>query len=458
MTSTSLDDAPLTGFHKRLATYASGGAFMQGYILSITGVAMVQIAPQLNLDPLQQGLVVGSALIGGLPGAYFGGYLADKFERQTLYSWVLGMTIVCSIASFWATNLIALIVARLLIGVAVGADWPVAQSLVGEFIPRKHRGRLLGFFSVTWYVGAAIAYVIGAVMLNSVGNDAWRWMVASAAVPGIVFILLRRGTPESPRWLMSQGRVAEATAIMHKVFGPEVTLAELPQDEDGKASIRTVIRMGYMGRVIFTIVWWTCSAAPVFAIYGFGPSILTALHFGDGMDVIGTAFLTVLFLIGTAVAVMVVNRMGRRKLIINSFVWCGIPLLVLGIFPDAPSGIIFALFAMYAVFLGGTQILQTIYPVEMFPTEIRGTAIGLAFALVNVFLTVSTFLVPIVQTQYGIGVTMLGAAVLPLLGAVVCIKWAPETRKLSLVEAAELAPGTRSLVETPIETTLDGVK
>ena len=115
---------------------------MQGYILSITGVAMVQIAPQLNLSPLQQGLVVGSALVGGLPGAYFGGFLADKFGRQTLYSLVLGLTIVCSIASFWATNFVALIIARLLIGVAVGADWPVAQSLVGEFIPRKHRGRL----------------------------------------------------------------------------------------------------------------------------------------------------------------------------------------------------------------------------------------------------------------------------------------------------------------------------
>ena len=140
--TTSLDDAPLSSFHKRLAAYASGGAFMQGYILSITGVAMVQIAPQLNLSPLQQGLVVGSALVGGLPGAYFGGFLADKFGRQTLYSLVLGLTIVCSIASFWATNLVALIIARLLIGVAVGADWPVAQSLVGEFIPRKHRGRL----------------------------------------------------------------------------------------------------------------------------------------------------------------------------------------------------------------------------------------------------------------------------------------------------------------------------
>jgi len=93
--TTSLDDAPLSSFHKRLAAYASGGAFMQGYILSITGVAMVQIAPQLNLSPLQQGLVVGSALVGGLPGAYFGGFLADKFGRQTLYSLVLGLTIVC---------------------------------------------------------------------------------------------------------------------------------------------------------------------------------------------------------------------------------------------------------------------------------------------------------------------------------------------------------------------------
>ena len=104
MTSTSLDDAPLTGFHKRLATYASGGAFMQGYILSITGVAMVQIAPQLNLDPLQQGLVVGSALIGGLPGAYFGGYLADKFGRQTLYSWVRQSALTGQSPNRWSAN------------------------------------------------------------------------------------------------------------------------------------------------------------------------------------------------------------------------------------------------------------------------------------------------------------------------------------------------------------------
>jgi MFS transporter, putative metabolite transport protein len=449
--TTSLDDAPLSSFHKRLAAYASGGAFMQGYILSITGVAMVQIAPQLNLSPLQQGLVVGSALVGGLPGAYFGGFLADKFGRQTLYSLVLGLTIVCSIASFWATNFVALIIARLLIGVAVGADWPVAQSLVGEFIPRKHRGRLLGFFCVMWFVGAAIAYIVGAVMLNNVGDNAWRWMVLSAAVPGFAFLVLRRGTPESPRWLLSKGRVEDATAVMHKVFGPGVTLSELPQDEDGTASLRTLIRSGYMGRVVFTFVWWTCSVIPLFAIYGFGPAILGALHMGEGMDVIGSAIITVLFLIGTVVAVLLVNRMSRRRMIIGSFAFSGIPLLLLGIFPDSPGSVALALFAMYAVFLGGTQILQAVYPVEMFPTEIRGTAIGLSFALVNTFTTVGTFLVPIVQNKYGIGITVLSGAILTLLGAVICVRFAPETRELTLVEAAKLNPDARTLGQTTTE-------
>jgi putative MFS transporter len=453
--TTSLDDAPLSSFHKRLAAYASGGAFMQGYVLSITGVAMVQIAPQLNLSPMQQGLVVGSALVGGLPGAYFGGFLADKFGRQTLYTLVLGLTIVCSIASFWATNLVALIVARLLIGVAVGADWPVAQSLVGEFIPRKHRGRLLGVFCVMWFVGAAIAYIVGAIMLSDVGDTAWRWMVASAAVPGVVFMLLRRGTPESPRWLLSKGRVEDATAVMHKVFGPNVALSELPQDEDGTASLRTLIRSGYMGRVIFTFVWWTCSVIPLFAIYGFGPAILGALHLGEGMDVIGSAVITVLFLVGTVVAVLLVNRVSRRRLIINSFVWSGIPLLLLGIFPDSPGWAALALFAMYAVFLGGTQILQAVYPVEMFPTEIRGTAIGLSFALVNTLATVGTFLVPIVQSAYGIGVTVLSGAALTLLGALVCVRWAPETRDLTLVEAAKLTPDAKTLGETTTKGSVD---
>jgi MFS transporter, putative metabolite transport protein len=148
----------------------------------------------------------------------------------------------------------------------------------------------------------------------------------------------------------------------------------------------------------------------------YSTAILGALHMGQGMDVIGSAIITVLFLIGTVVAVLLVNTMSRRRMIIGSFAFSGMPLLLLGIFPDSPGSVALALFAMYVVFLGGTQILQAGYPVEMFPTGIRGTAIGVSFALVNTFTTVGTFLVPIVQNKYGIGITVLSGAILTLFG------------------------------------------
>ncbi|MCZ9341640.1 MFS transporter, partial [Streptomyces sp. TRM76130] len=111
-------------FHKKLALYSSGGPFLDGYVLSVIGVAMVQISPQLRLSDSAQGLIGASALIGIFLGAFVGGWLTDKFGRQLLYTIDLIAIIVCSLAQFWATDPLWLFVLRLLIGVAVGADYP----------------------------------------------------------------------------------------------------------------------------------------------------------------------------------------------------------------------------------------------------------------------------------------------------------------------------------------------
>ncbi len=437
-----VDDAPLSRFHKKLALYSSGGPFLDGYVLSIIGVAMVQITPQLHLSSSAEGLIGASALIGIFLGAFMGGYLTDKFGRQVLYTIDLVAIIGCSVAQFWATDPVWLFVLRLLIGMAVGADYPIATSLLAEFTPRRYRGPLLGGLVVMWFVGAAVAYVVGEALLN-VGDDGWRWMLASAALPATIIVLLRLGTPESPRWLANKGRIEEAEKVLKQVYGPEATIGDLLEEEEREnVDLKAIIRSGYGGRMLYISVFWTCSIVPLFAIYAFGPKILGALKLEGSLANLGSALITVMFLIGCVIALLGVNRMGRRPLVIHSFVWSGLALLLLGIFPDAPAAVIMVLFAAYAVIIGGTQILQWVYPNELFPTEVRGSAVGLASSASRIGAAVGTYLVPMALTDWGIGGTMLAAAAINVVGAVVSALWAPETRGMALHEAAALSPKT----------------
>ncbi len=213
----------LGAFHTRLAIYSSGGPFLDGYILSIIGVALVQITPALHLTTTWEGLIAASTLIGMFFGGILGGYLTDRFGRQLLYTWDLAAILICSLLQFWATNAEALFFLRLLIGVAVGADYPIATALSAEFMSTRHRGPVIGYLISMWFVGAAAAYIVGEAFQH-LGADGWRWMLASAALPAAVFMVMRHGTPESPRWLRQKGRNAEAQAVLRRVYGERVPL------------------------------------------------------------------------------------------------------------------------------------------------------------------------------------------------------------------------------------------
>jgi len=436
-TAHPLDDAPLSRFHKKLALYASGGPFLDGYVLSIIGVALVQISPAFNMSSAQEGLVGASALIGIFLGAFLGGWLTDIFGRQVLFTIDLAAIIVCSIAQFFVGDVFWLIILRLLIGMAVGADYPIATSLLAEFSPRRWRGPLLGAFVAMWFVGAAAAYVVGEVLLHF--DNGWRWMLASAAVPAILIVLARLGTPESPRWLLKKGRVDEANAVLQKVFGPKASVDDMPEEVHENLRVSSLVKAGYGKRMAFITIFWTCSIVPLFAVYAFGPKILGALGLTGALANYGSAFITVMFLLGCIAGLFLVDRIGRRPLIIHSFLWGGVALLLLGIFTNASAWVVLGLFAAYAVVIGGTQILQWIYPNELFPTEIRGSAVGLASSLSRIGAAVGTYLVPISLSHIGTGATMIVGAVITFIGAVVSVMWAPETRGLTLGECAAIS-------------------
>ncbi|QSE95469.1 MFS transporter [Rhodococcus pseudokoreensis] len=438
MNTTTLDDAPLHRFHYRLLLCTGGGPFIDGYILAIIGVAMIQIGPRFELSPLVEGLVGATALVGIFFGAALGGYLGDRFGRQRIYNWDLIAIAVLSVAQFWITDAIMLVVVRLLIGIAIGADYPLASSLMTEFSPKRYRGPFLGILIAAFFAGGAAAYLVGELLLPT-GDDAWRWMLASSVVPTALIALARLKTPESPRWLANQGRDHEAAAVVTKVFGPGVVMPPATVDE-AKSSVGFValFRSGYGGRLAFVTTFWTCAIIPVFAIFVFGPQILAAMKLEGSASTVGSAAIQAIFLVGCIIALLLVNRMGRRAVIIHSFLWSGLALLLLGLFPGSTTLMIAALFVIYALAAGGAQILCYVYPNELFPTHIRGAAVGLASALSRIGAAIGTFLVPLSLTTLGTSATLLIATAITAVGLVVSLIWAPETRGLDLAKAASI--------------------
>lgn len=435
----SIEDVPLNGFHQLMTVRTGGGWVLDGYVLSIIGVAMMHFSEDLKLDNFWQGLIAASALIGIFFGGFLGGKLTDLVGRQKLYFVGPILFTLCSMGQYWAESGVALFLFRFMIGIGVGFEYPVAGSLLTEFLPQKYRGPRLAALTILWFVGAALAYIVGNLLLTHGGAEAWRLVLASPAVIGVLLLLVRLGSPESPRWLVSKGRLDEANRVIQKVYGPAFSLANLPaQPQEKKLSLGSLLHSGYGKRMLFVAVFWSCSVIPVFAVYSFAPKVLQALNLKGDWASYGSVAITLMFVVGCVIATRLIDVLGRRSLVIHSFLWSALALLGLGAFSGGASSLVLSLFGAYAVFIGGAQVLQLVYPNELFPTEIRAFAVGMGASLSRIGAAIGTWLVPISLQSIGIGNTMFAAAAVSLVGLVVSVALAPETRAMSLEEAASL--------------------
>jgi putative MFS transporter len=431
-----IDDAQMNRFLKKIVFFSSGGSFLDGYVLSLIGVALVQLTSALSLSPMEVAAIGAAALAGIFFGSLAGGRLTDALGRRTMF--ILDVTAIglASLAACFVQAAWQLVALRFLLGFFIGADYPIATSLIAEFSPRKERAVSMGIVSGAWYLGATAAAFVGFALYSVDGG--WRWMLGSALIPCVVLLIGRHDIPESPRWLAQRGRLDEARAVMSKVFGDDI---ELEDEEPIRAGFASVFRQGYASRVLFLGLLILCQVVPMWAMYTFGPMIMSAFGLGEGsLSVLGEALVSLFFLIGTVPAMYWLNSLGRRPLLIGSLALMALGLLVPGIWPGANIAIIIAAFALYAFFSGGPGILQWLYPNEMFPTEVRATAVGVAIAISRIGVVVSTYGLPLFLAAYGIGPTMLTGAGLLLFALVLSVFMAPETRGLTLGEASSLRP------------------
>ncbi len=445
--SSVIDDAPFTSFHKRLAVACSGGPLLDGYILSIVGTALIGMRAELDLSTGDTQLIGAAALVGMFVGGALFGVLTDKIGREVMYTADLVVMGACSIASFWAESTWLIVILRFILGMAVAADYPIATSLLGEWLPLKQRGKLLGFQIVAWYAGSVLAYVVGYLLLTFGGNGSWRWQLASGAVLCAFFLIIRQSTaPESPRWLAQHGKADKAAAMIEKFLHVRVDPASLVEaGEEGHpakhGSLRELFRPTYRKRTIFCCGFFLCQVAVLFAMLTFGPQILAAFGMPEGtwMDTLGTALISMVFLIGCLPAMRLIDTVGRRPTIVWCFGLMIIPVLLIGVWPTMPTFLAFGMLLLYAFFCGGPNVLDWTYPNELFPTHIRATAVGFATSISRVGAALGTYLLPWSLDHLGMGPTFLFAAALTAVGFLICVWGAPETKGHRL-ESAAAAP------------------
>ena len=434
----TLDEAAMTPFLREITLVSSGGAFLDGYVLSLIGVALTQITAQMSLTTHWTAAIGASVLLGILVGSIVGGYLTDIIGRKKMFVLDIIAIALFSALSMTDATPMQLVIYRFFIGVFVGADYPIATSLITEFTPKHHRAISMGMVSAAWYLGATVAALVGYCLCDV--DNGWKLMLGSAIIPCVFLLIGRCKVPESPLWLKSKGREEEAFKVVLRVYGADVTLeGEEGEAPKTKAGFAEVFSKGYAARIVFLGILTLCQVVPMYAIYTFGPQIMTAFGLGVGKSaILGESVLSLFFLVGSLPAMFWLNSMGRRPLLIRSLFLMAVGLVVLGLFPTAPLPVIICAFGLYAFFSGGPGILQWLYPNELFPTEVRATAVGLAIGISRVGTIVATYGTPIFMAAFGIGPTMLVAAGLVILGLVLSIFMAPETAGKSLGETSSL--------------------
>lgn len=443
MEQSIIDSQPYGRFHRKLFLVSSGGPFLDGYILSVIGVAIAGATHDLGLTPLLEGAVGAAALVGVLFGGFVFGWITDRVGRQVMYTIDLIALVIASALSLFITEAWQLILLRFIAGVAVGADYPIATSLLAEWLPANRRGRTMGALVAAWFVGASASYAVGYLVAVAGGDGMWRWVLASATVPGVIILLARIGTPESPRWLLRHGQPDAARESIRTAFGRYPTdeeLATLSEHEPEKKSrLRDVFSSGYLGRTLFVGGFWMCQVAPSFAIWTFYPVILGAYGFEQGNTaLLWSMIVSLVTLVGCFPCIRWVETLGRRPVIIWTFVGVAVSMAALGFFPGMVAAAAMLLFVINALALGGGSILQWIYPTELFPTDIRASGVGVASAISRIGAAAGTYLLPIGLDTIGLGPTMLVGAGIAVIGTAMCVAWAPETKGQALHETASV--------------------
>jgi sugar porter (SP) family MFS transporter len=419
---------------------AALGGFLFGYDTGIISAALLYIAPEFHLSDTMQQVVVASLLLGAIIGVLIAGPVADNAGRRRSLLGIAVIFALGALGSGLAPGTSVLVVARFVLGLAIGAASLVVPAYIAEISPKDIRGRLVSLQQLMVTVGIFVSYLVGYAFADSEG---WRWMLGLGCVPALVMFFGLLGLSESPRWLFSQGQTEKARAVlmrMHSAAEAEREIKEIGEQirEESRLSYRDVLRPNMRPAVLLGVgVAATNQLVGVNAVIYYAPTMLKQVGLGSSAAILSSVGIGLVNMVVTVIALLLVDRLGRRPLVIGGGTVVVLTLILLGALYLNPSPaiaplLVIGLCVYIAAFAASLGIAIWLVNSEIFPTAVRGKASSfgtvthwaLDFLISLTVLTMITML-----TATGLFWTY---AVLGVIGLVYLYRKLPETKGRTL--------------------------
>ncbi|HRH50877.1 MAG TPA: sugar porter family MFS transporter [Panacibacter sp.] len=437
-----------TAFILKVSVVAAIGGLLFGYDTAVIAGVIGYLKIKFDLSEAMVGWAASSAIWGCIIGAMFGGFISDKIGRKKALLITAVLFFVSAVAASFANSLTTFILARLIGGVGIGAASMLSPLYISEIAPAKIRGTLVSIYQLAIVVGINLIYFVN-LKIAGYGDEAWnveygwRYMLASGVLPAFIFFILMFFVPESPRWLTKNNRGDEALDILKKVNGEETGKEVLQEIKNAltqeTGTIGELFKPGLRIAMIVGIVLALFSQITgINAIIYYAPEIFKSVGFGAESALLQTVILGLVNTAFTFVAIWLVDKLGRKTLLLWGVGGMTISLLAIGLcynlnITQGPWLLIFIMLyiASFACSLGP---IPWVIISEIFPTKTRGIAMSFSTVVLWIGVVLITQLTPLMLGNLGGAVTfwifMFNAIIL----FIFTWKVIPETRQKTLEE------------------------
>ncbi|HVW60981.1 MAG TPA: sugar porter family MFS transporter [Puia sp.] len=437
-----------TAFIIKVSVVAAIGGLLFGYDTAVIAGVIGYLQVKFHLSSVMVGWAASSAIWGCVAGAMFAGYLSDRIGRKKVLIITAVLFFISSPAAAFAGSLTEFILARLIGGLGIGAASMLSPLYISEIAPARNRGQLVSLYQLAIVLGINLIYFVN-LKIAGMGDQAWniewgwRYMLASGMLPACLFFLLLFFVPESPRWLISKGNNEVALGILEKVNGrdgAQTTLKEISDTlRQEKGTIKELFRPGLrMAMIIGVILALFSQITGINAIIYYAPEIFKSAGFGAESAFTQTVIIGVINTLFTFVAIWLIDKAGRKTLLLWGVSGMIICLLAVGAcyYYHVAGGpwLLISILGYIAFFASSLGAVPWVLIAEIFPTRTRGIAMSFATVILWVGVLLITQLTPVLLENLGGAFTfwifMINAIILLLF----TWKKIPETRQRTLEE------------------------